>query len=91
MPKRNRNALTAVCEYCEGAGVLVDKNDPTVGILCAGCDGRGHRELTYVPFTGRKKIPGIKRVRRSGTGLVNLSPKKPVMISYADFLKGKRP
>ncbi|TAL41922.1 MAG: hypothetical protein EPN91_09590 [Salinibacterium sp.] len=90
--------LTVACEWCTGAGIIIDRADVTVGVLCAGCEGRGSRQLTIQPFSGRRRIDGIKRVRRSGGGVwmsMNQLPRtgktKPVGISYGDFLRDKLP
>jgi hypothetical protein len=85
--------LTVVCVSCKGCGVIVDKDDPTVGVVCAGCSGRGFTQLAYEPFTGRRKLDGIKRVRRSGQGITAFSPapSPDAGVAYTDFLKGKFP
>jgi len=92
--KTKRHELIVACGTCEGFGIIRDPSDSSVGVVCAGCSGKGFTLLSYQPFTGRRKMDGIKRVRRSGQGIPTFSSrlsKNDVGVSYADFLKGKSP
>lgn len=84
----NQPTIVVACDSCGETGVLPGiRND--IGIVCARCSGNGFYERAYTPFTGLKKRGGIKRVRRSGQGVLNDASE--VGITYAEFLKGKRP
>lgn len=85
--------ILVACEPCEENGILADATDPTVGIVCVQCGGKGCRTLKYRPFTGRKTRKGITRVRRSGQGFSAFSsePSPDAGITYTDFVRGKAP
>jgi hypothetical protein len=79
------------CDVCRGYGIF--PAELAVGVICVRCNGAGGHEHTFTQFSGLKKYPGIKRVRRSG-GRDPMSTAKDsatVGISYGDFIKGKKP
>ena len=48
------------------------------GVICSTCEGTGCKEMSFVPFTGRKILSHIRRVitrRRAGA------------ILYSEFIK----
>lgn len=51
------------CKDCEGTGLYVGWTcHEGAAMVCGKCKGTGYVELTYTPFTSRKKAHGIKRV-----------------------------
>ena len=48
------------------------------GVICSTCEGTGCKEMSFVPFTGRKILSLIRRViTRRGAGA----------ISYSEFIR----
>lgn len=90
--KRTHHELTAVCEYCQSAGILVDPEDAAIGIVCAGCGGCGHCRVSFEAFVSRRRVEGVRHIRRSGAAPPFRSKKRKIaLVSYAEFLKGKLP
>lgn len=51
------------CSACGGTGLYRDWTcHDGAAIVCRKCDGTGAVELSYTPFTERKKVTGVKRV-----------------------------
>jgi hypothetical protein len=89
MAKENPKIIIA-CGPCEETGVIAVQG--AVGTVCAHCDGHGFIEQSYKPFTGQKRRPGIKTIRRSGQGVLPIGIKRDdAGVAYDDFLRGKRP
>jgi hypothetical protein len=79
------------CEICKGYGLI--PAEIAYGVVCARCGGAGGHEHAFTPFSGIKKYPGIKRVRRSGgrDPMALVDSTEAIGIPYGDFVKGKRP
>lgn len=75
--------VRAQCEACDGTG-LIESPSPLIGLVCNDCDGKGERELSYTPFNGRVNRLDIRSVTASKYSVLGI-------ISYEQFLQGKRP
>lgn len=85
--------VKAECAACGASGIYRGfAEKPGTGVVCLDCHGTGAVDVTYVPFTRRKTLRGVKTVYWSrgsfvGTGVGAMG----VGISYEQFLKGKLP
>ena len=61
----NQEKVTVKCECSDCAGTGLYRgwtcHDGAV-IVCNKCNGTGAIEFSYIPFTERKKVTGVKRV-----------------------------
>ena len=82
--------VTCQCDSCSGTGLYSGFAEPKgVAVVCAGCNGTGYQQLQVTPFTGRKKMKGIKAVMRSrGCFLATgVGPVGGTTMTYAEFEK----
>ena len=73
------------CNSCNGTGLyqgFMERKDEAV--ICVNCGGSGARPLNVKPFTGRKRKPGISKIRAGG-GMIFDNPEKAHWISYSEF------
>ena len=88
-----KTTVKAECESCNGTGIYCGFAEPKgTGVVCIRCQGSGATELSYTPFTKRKKREGVHTVRLSagvfiGTGV---GP-RGASVTYDEFLNGKMP
>lgn len=84
-----KEKIIVQCESCGGTGLyqgMCEKKDEPV--VCLNCGGTGGVELSYTPYTGRKKKRGVKCVRLSrGNFILNCGGVDGTEMSYAEFLK----
>lgn len=78
----NQVTIETECKDCGATGVYHGYAEPEgVGVICYKCDGTGKIDLTYIPFTGRKKRSDIRNVIRHS----------PNEVTYEEFLRGRMP
>ena len=81
------------CGDCRGTGIYHGFAEPKgVGVVCLHCDGTGKAQITYTPFTGRKRRSDISTVQLSRGSLIvaGVGPRGS-SISYEEFMSGKTP
>lgn len=81
------------CESCEGTGVYRGfAEGEGEGVVCINCRGTGCRELSYTPFTKRKRRKDVKTVSISRGTFIGIGV-GPVgnSVSYSEFLEGRMP
>jgi hypothetical protein len=75
------------CDECGGTGLYHGFMEaPGEYVICVRCGGTGKRELSYKPFTGRKRRNGVQKVR-AGSGTILDGPGKSKWVSYTEFQK----
>jgi len=84
-----RTVVNAQCSSCSGTGLYEGccevKGEP---VVCLSCEGTGCEEITYVPYTGRKKKTGVKCVHFSrGKFIFTGAGKVGDSMTYAEFEK----
>lgn len=58
------------CGACNGTGLYMGWTcHEGAAQICRECKGTGMTELSYVPFTGRKEMQGVKRVFPTTSGI----------------------
>ena len=51
-----KKTIICECGNCNGTGVYVGWNcHDGAGTVCNKCNGNGSIEISYIPFTGKKK------------------------------------
>ena len=85
--------VRARCSACGATGVYSGMCEAEgTAVVCLRCDGTGCEEIEYIPFDGRRRRRGIKRVYKSrGSFIPTDVGAEGNGISYSDFLKGKMP
>ena len=86
-------SVKAECAACDGSGVYHGFAEPRgVGVVCVECKGTGCREISYTPFTERKRRTDIRTVQRSrGSFIATGVGPRGSAISYEEFLNGRMP
>lgn len=85
--------IKAKCRSCDGtglySGICEAKGE---AVICSTCQGTGCERITYTPFTKRRGMRGIKRVRWS-RGMLAMSGwgGQGPWIYYHEFAAGKFP
>lgn len=63
MADQKKVTVRARCSDCGGTGIYLS---PTcyngAGMVCENCKGNGWVEISYTPFTARKRLKGVKRI-----------------------------
>lgn len=88
-----KQTVKAECRPCGGTGIYRGVAEPPgVGVVCLDCKGTGCKEITFTPFTERKRREGIKTVQLSRGGLLATGV-GPVggAVTYEQFLCGVMP
>jgi hypothetical protein len=58
------------CGSCHGTGLYSGMGEGKgAAVVCHSCKGTGWCESVFQPFTGRKELPGIKRVYQVNPGI----------------------
>ena len=76
------------CTACKGTGLYVGIGERDgAAVVCHQCKGTGRREMSveYEEFTGRKPRQDVKRVFRSGCGIVLHPIETPGGVSYQEW------
>lgn len=67
MPK----TLKIACPDCQTTGLYKGFAEaPGEAVVCLGCSGKGWKMFQYEEFQGRKKKPGVSRIRLSRGSLL---------------------
>ena len=76
------------CNSCSGTGLYSGMCEgPNCAVICLTCDGTGCKEVSYKPYTGRKRKSGIYNVRQSaGRVLVTGTGGRGPAMTYEQFL-----
>lgn len=83
--------VKAECKSCSGTGVYKGFAEPEgVGVVCLQCSGTGCDEISYTPFTERKRRKGIRVVRQGSFLATGVGPVGGE-VSYEEFLNGRMP
>lgn len=89
--KKKIKTVKAICADCDGSGLYEGMFEKAgYPVVCLVCEGTGCEEISYIPFTKRKLLRGIKGVSLSAgrfiaTGVGATGDR----MSYKDFLSGK--
>jgi hypothetical protein len=77
------------CTSCRGTGLYVGVAEPSgTAVICLTCGGTGCHELSYTPFTKRKRKSGIVTVRRSEGSSVVTGLGATGYMSYEEWERG---
>ena len=72
MGEQNTIRWTQECHACNGTGLYVGAAERDgAAVICSVCKGTGRleREISYMPFTGRRKREGVERVFATSAGM----------------------
>jgi hypothetical protein len=85
--------LDVECGSCGGTGIYCGFAEPEgVGVVCLTCKGSGKAQLTYKPFTTRKRRDNVETVRLSAGSFIGMGfGPTGGSVSYQEFLSGKMP
>lgn len=87
-----RTTIKTECPSCGGTGLYRGMAEPEgVAVVCLTCNGSGCKELTYTPFTARKRRGDVREVKRSKGEFIFACGPRGDAISYQDFMNGKMP
>jgi hypothetical protein len=78
--------VKAECGACRGTGLYRGMAEPEgVAVICLTCKGTGCKELTYTPFTQRRRREGVRAIQQSrGSFILNCGPVGEAM-TYDEF------
>lgn len=85
-----KQTIKAQCSSCSGSGLYRGFCEaPDEPVVCITCGGTGCEEITFTPYTGRKRKRGVKKVRYSGGGFLatGVGGVDGTEMTYAEFLK----
>lgn len=95
--------VKAECSSCSGTGLYAGMAERDgAAVVCFQCKGTGRKDITYTPFTARKRRTGITRVYKKGTSYV-IAPKvidfegigkidlSKEGVTYEEWLSGVNP
>jgi DnaJ-class molecular chaperone len=81
----SNHSILIECPSCGGTGLYKGFMErPDEAVICVNCHGTGAKELSGKPFTGRKRKPGVSKIR-GGSGTILDNPGKSAWMSYAEF------
>ena len=70
----NQQTLATQCPSCGGTGLYTGYAERDgAAVVCYKCGGAGNYRVVYIPFTGRKEHPDVKRVWKTNPGFA-ISP-----------------
>ena len=85
--------IKAECKACGATGLYVGFAEPKgTAVVCLECDGTGCADITFTPFTRRKRKNRITTIHRSrGSFIATGIGPGARSVTYQEFEGGRMP